>query len=119
MGKFINYHEEAKRVFLELNRDNISSEEKDEIDPNEYKNTFNSLLALSEVVNTQYSEDVIKKKGRRLFQSRDYFEAVIDQLYIFLNNTMNNPVIGIKKEVMSSKEVGYKIISKLEDLLEQ
>lgn len=112
-----NYHEEAKRIFLELNRDNISSEETGKISDDEYGDTLNALFVLSEVVNTQYSKIAIERRGIHVFGSREYYQGVIDQLYIFLNNTMDNVVIGIKEEVIPSKEAGYKIISKLEDLL--
>lgn len=117
MGRFKNFHEESKRVFLELNRENISSEEKGEISDDEYKDTFNALLTLSETVNTQYSETAVERRGTHIFGNREYYQGVIDQLYIFLNNTMDNVVIGIKKEVVPSKAAGYKIISKLEELL--
>lgn len=103
MTKFKNYHEEAKSLLLIISQENMENEKQRRIDEDEHGDMLQALSIISDIVNAQYSQEVVRRKGTKILTNKTYFDQVNDQVDIYLDSIMKSPVLGIDKERIPSK----------------
>lgn len=116
MGKFINYYEEAKILFLKMGAEIALYHKEGMFSEEEFNDKLQSLLIISEVVNSQYSQGVLEKNNSKVLFSKTYFNRVKDQVEIYIDYTMENPFIGIGKENIPSKDFMEEVVDRLKSI---